>query len=97
MNSGTLSQPGGHSDAKPSLVEFRSGIEKLARIANRPNLRTRDGWAALKSIRAITPEEASEVYGFLSQLRRLGEDWRYSDEYIGLIVRTWFPRDYNRA
>ena len=33
---------------------------------------------------------------FLARLRRLGEDWRYSDEFIGLIVRVRFPRDYDK-
>jgi hypothetical protein len=33
---------------------------------------------------------------FLAQLERLGRDWRYSDEFIGNIVRSRFPRDYAR-
>lgn len=32
---------------------------------------------------------------FLAQLERLGRDWRYSDEFIGIVVRNRFPRDYD--
>lgn len=31
---------------------------------------------------------------FLDRLQSLGEDWRYSDEFIGLVVRRRFPRNY---
>lgn len=39
------------------------------------------------------PSKATEAE-FLAQLERLGNDWRYSDEYIGIVVRARFPRDY---
>lgn len=32
---------------------------------------------------------------FLTQLERLGRNWRYSDEFIGIIVRNRYPRDYS--
>jgi hypothetical protein len=32
---------------------------------------------------------------FLARLERIGKDWRYSDEFIGIIVRNRFPRDYS--
>jgi hypothetical protein len=31
---------------------------------------------------------------FLARLERIGRDWRYSDEFIGLIVRNRFPREW---
>ena len=32
---------------------------------------------------------------FLARLRELAENWRYSDEFIGLIVRQRWPRNYD--
>lgn len=43
--------------------------------------------------RSAADTESDEA--FLAQLRTLGENWRYSDEFIGLIVRRRFPRKYD--
>jgi hypothetical protein len=32
---------------------------------------------------------------FLLRLQRIAEDWRFSDEFIGKIVRTRWPRIYD--
>jgi hypothetical protein len=32
---------------------------------------------------------------FLLRLRRIAEDWRCSDEFIGKVVRTRWPRIYD--
>lgn len=35
---------------------------------------------------------------FLLRLQRLGEDWRFSDEFIvGLVVRARYPREWPRG
>jgi hypothetical protein len=34
---------------------------------------------------------------FIARLERLGRDWRYSDEFIGLVVRNRFPREWPAA
>ena len=41
----------------------------------------------------LSDAAAANDEAFLDRLRRLGEDWRYSDEFIGLIVRNRFPRN----
>ena len=43
----------------------------------------------------VSTAAAESDEAFLDRLRRLGEDWRYSDEFIGLIVRNRFPRNYD--
>lgn len=42
-----------------------------------------------------SPVETEGDEAFLGRLRQLGENWRYSDEFIGLIVRRRFPRNYD--
>lgn len=32
---------------------------------------------------------------FLKRLEELAKDWRYSDEFIGIVVRARWPRDYS--
>lgn len=32
---------------------------------------------------------------FLARLVELARDWRYSDEFLGLVVRARYPRDYD--
>ena len=32
---------------------------------------------------------------FLSRLREIATNWRYSDEFIGLYVRSRWPADYS--
>lgn len=41
------------------------------------------------------PKLAESDDAFLDRLRALGEDWRFSDEFIGLVVRRRFPRNYD--
>ena len=31
---------------------------------------------------------------FIARLGRIGRDYRYSDEFIGLVVRRRFPREW---
>ncbi len=32
---------------------------------------------------------------FLAKLKELGEDWRWSDDFIGLVVRMRYPKQYD--
>lgn len=34
---------------------------------------------------------------FLAGLQSVAENWRYSDEFIGIMVRNHWPRRYNRG
>jgi hypothetical protein len=43
----------------------------------------------------VTDQSAATTEAeFLAKLQRLAEDYRYSDEFIGLIVRNRWPRVY---
>ncbi len=37
---------------------------------------------------------AAEEREFLATVAERARDWRYSDEYIGLLVRARYPREY---
>lgn len=42
----------------------------------------------------IKPKRESNA-AFLKKLERIARDWRYSDEFIGLVVRDRWPRSYD--
>ncbi len=37
-----------------------------------------------------------DLVDFIDRISRLSEDWRYSHEFIGLLVRERWPRVYKR-
>jgi hypothetical protein len=46
---------------------------------------------------AVPPKDdpATETdQDFLARLERLGRDYRYSDEFLGIVVRRRFPREW---
>ena len=42
-------------------------------------------------------EREEDIGVFVERLRELAEDWRYSDELIGLVVRRRWPQRYDHA
>ncbi len=52
---------------------------------------------------AIQPHMAAPLFHadtateeeFLAKLKELGEDWRWSDDFIGLVVRMRYPKQYD--
>lgn len=63
-------------------------------LAELGHLEATVGVVALESSPATGSVETESDEAFLHRLRQIGENWRYSDEFIGLIVRCRFPRSY---
>jgi hypothetical protein len=50
----------------------------------------------MRSSASTTPPVREADEAFLERLRLLGENWRYSDEFIGIVVRARFPERYEQ-
>jgi hypothetical protein len=56
---------------------------------NHPYTRADEPRPVVQGAAADTDEE------FLARIKRMGENWRLSDEFIGIVVRARYPRNYD--
>lgn len=42
----------------------------------------------------LDPSHLTDDATFCERLKELGNDWRYSNEFIGIVVRSRYPRVY---